>query len=208
MSFPLSSPLVIATHNQGKLKEISALLAPLEVACISAGSLGLAEPMEDGVTFEENARIKSEAAATASGHAALADDSGLAVEALDGAPGIYSARWAGESKDFSLAMEKLENELRARGVTPEGAAAHFVCALALSAPKQKTLVFTGTIHGRLTFPPRGQKGFGYDPVFIPNGYDMTFAEMEPNAKHAISHRAVAFSKLLAHYGKKPEESAA
>lgn len=199
MSLLPSSTIVIATHNNGKLKEIAALLKPLGLNCVSAGSLGLPEPVEDGLTFEDNACIKAEAAAVASGHAALADDSGLAVEALDGAPGIYSARWAGESKDFHLAMRKLEEEIKKQGETPEGAKAHFVCALALAIPNEKTLTFTGTVHGTLTFPPRGEKGFGYDPVFVPMGYETTFAEMEPDAKHAISHRANAFRKLLSHF---------
>ncbi len=197
MKFSLTSPLVIATHNPGKLKEIAALLSSLPVTCVSAGSLGLAEPEENGSTFEANAKIKSLAAATASGHMALADDSGLSVEGLDGAPGIYSARWAGPDKNFALAMRRVEDELRSRGIDPEGARAHFVCALALSQPDGVTQIFTGTVHGMLSFPPRGDKGFGYDPIFIPGGHDVTFAQMEPDAKHAISHRADAFALLLA-----------
>lgn len=200
MSLSLSSPLVIATHNSGKLKEIADLLAPLGLECISAGSLGLAEPEETGLTYEENAAIKSLAAAHASGHSALADDSGLSVEALDGAPGIYSARWAGAAKDFTLAMQRVHEELAAQGITPEGAKARFVCALALSSPQGETLTFTGTVEGTLTFPPRGDKGFGYDPIFIAQAYRVTFAEMEPAAKHAISHRADAFAKLLRYFG--------
>lgn len=205
----LASPLVIATHNPGKLKEIAELLAPIHLECVSAGSLGLAEPEETGLTFEANAAIKSEAAAKASGHYALADDSGLSVDALDGAPGIYSARWAGESKDFALAMQKVEAELKAKGISPEGAKAQFVCALALSSPEGHTLTFTGTVEGTLTFPPRGSKGFGYDPIFVPAGYTITFAEMEPEAKHAISHRAQAFRQLLAYFeNKEPHQCTA
>lgn len=198
MSLRLTSPLVIATHNQGKLKEISDLLTPLGLECISAGSLGLSEPEEDGATFEANALIKAKAAAAASGHLALADDSGLAVDALDGAPGIYSARWAGAAKDFILAMKKVEEALEKEDVVPEGAMARFVCALALCAPDGSHRCFTGTVEGCLTFPPRGDKGFGYDPIFIPEGYGVTFAQMKPPEKHAISHRARAFAKLLAY----------
>lgn len=199
MSFRLTSPLVIATHNQGKLKEISELLAPLGMECISVGSLGLPEPEEDGATFEANAFIKAKAAASASGHLALADDSGLAVDALDGAPGIYSARWAGENKDFMLAMNKVKEEIEKKGVEPEGSTARFVCALALCTPEGESRCFTGTVEGRLTFPPRGDKGFGYDPIFIAHGHSVTFAQMEPAEKHAISHRARAFEKLLTHF---------
>ncbi len=200
MSLSLSSPLIIATHNSGKLKEIADLLAPLGLTCISAGSLGLAEPEETGLTYEANAAIKSVAAARASGHLALADDSGLSIEALDGAPGIYSARWAGETKDFRVAMQRVEKELAARRVNPQGARARFVCALALSSPEGDTITFTGTVEGTLTFPPRGNKGFGYDPIFIAQHHAITFAEMEPAAKHAISHRAEAFAKLLHYFG--------
>lgn len=207
MSLSLSSPLVIATHNSGKLKEIADLLRPLGLECISAGSLGLPEPEETGLTYEENAAIKSVAAARVSGHNALADDSGLSVEALDGAPGIYSARWAGAAKDFTLAMQRVREELVARGITPEGVKARFVCALALSSPQGDTVTFTGTVEGTLTFPPRGDKGFGYDPIFIAHPHRMTFAEMEPAAKHAISHRADAFAKLL-QYVDHPEAKAA
>lgn len=199
MSFQLTSPLVIATHNQGKLKEISELLASLGLTCISAGSLGLPEPEEDGATFEANALIKAKAAATVSGHLALADDSGLSVDALDGAPGIYSARWAGENKDFSLAMKKVEEELRGKNVEPEGTTARFVCTLSLCTPEGENRCFTGTVEGRLTFPPRGDKGFGYDPIFIADGHSVTFAQMEPAEKQAVSHRARAFAKLLSHF---------
>lgn len=202
MTPAFTSPLVIATHNPGKLREIADLLAPLGVSCLSAGNLGLAEPEENGASFEANARIKALAAATVSGHMALADDSGLCVEGLEGAPGIYSARWAGEEKNFSLAMRRVEQALTERDIPPEGAPAFFVCSLALASPEGQTQLFTGTVHGTLTFPPRGDKGFGYDPIFIANGYPVTFAEMEPEAKHAISHRADAFAKLCTYLGQR------
>jgi XTP/dITP diphosphohydrolase len=192
------SPLVIATHNEGKAREIGELLAPLNMKVLSAASLGLPEPEETGATFAENAILKSVAAAGASHHAALADDSGLCVEGLDGAPGVYSARWAGPKKDFSLAMERIRTELTAKNITPEGAPAYFICVLSLTSPEGETRTFEGRVEGTLTFPPRGSKGFGYDPIFIPKGYKETFAEMEPAAKHAMSHRARAFAAFTAH----------
>ncbi len=185
--------LVIASHNPGKLREIADLVRPYGVDVVSAGELGLPEPEETGTTFADNARLKALAAATGAGLLALADDSGLAVHALDGAPGIYSARWAGPDKDFRVAMERVERELG-------GAAdrsAHFVCALALAWPDGHLETFEGTVHGTLVWPPRGGRGFGYDPVFVPDGHDLTFGEMEPEAKHAMSHRADAFRKLVA-----------
>ena len=189
--------LVVASHNQGKVREISALLAPLGFKVVSAAELDLPEPEETEVTFEGNARLKAEAAMTASGLAALSDDSGLCVDALDGAPGIYSARWAGPSKDFAIAMRKVEDELIAAGATtPAARSAHFVCALCLSVPGRPSEVFTGKVHGEMLWPPRGGHGFGYDPVFRPNGHDITFGEMDPDAKHAMSHRALAFAQLV------------
>lgn len=195
MKLARGSRLVIASHNGGKLREIAALLAPFALDIVGAGALGLPEPEETGATFVDNALLKARAAALASGAVALADDSGLAVAALDGAPGIYSARWAGESKDFSAAMARVERELAARKASDRGA--KFVCALALAAPDGESAVFEGEVRGRLVFPPRGTKGFGYDPIFVAQGMSETFGEIEPSLKHAISHRAQAFEKLMA-----------
>lgn len=198
-----SGSLVIATHNTGKLREIAALLEPHGVTCISAGSLGLPEPAETGSTFAENALIKARAAAQASGLVALADDSGLAVDALDGRPGVYTADWAerqwfeGEpGRDWYMAMGKVEGLLQQLGPTTDRSAA-FHCVLALAWPDGETAVYDGRCPGSLTWPPRGTMGFGYDPVFIPQGRELTFAEIEPDEKHAISHRADAFAKLVA-----------
>ena len=189
--------IVIASHNPGKVREIGDLLRPLGLSVVSAGELGLPEPEETGKTFEENAIIKARAAAEGSGLPALADDSGLCVEALKGAPGIYSARWGGPQKDFGMAMRRVHEELEKAGAhTREERAAHFTCALALAWPDGEVETFTGHVHGHITWPPRGDKGFGYDPVFVPHGHDITFAEMEPEKKHAMSHRARAFEKLL------------
>lgn len=188
--------LVIASHNKGKLREIETLVAPLSVEVFSAAELDLPEPEETGDSFEANAAIKSESAAILSGKPSLADDSGLVVPALGGDPGIYSARWAGADKDFGYAMQRVHDELVAAGENPQGAEAHFVCVLALSAPRQETLFFRGEVHGTLTFPPRGLHGFGYDPIFIPENQSLTFGEMEADAKHAISHRARAFALFL------------
>lgn len=187
--------LVVATHNPGKLKELRALFAPFTADLVSAGALGLPEPEETGTTFIANAELKARAAAIASGAPAIADDSGLCVAALGGDPGIYSARWAGEAKDFSVAMARIEAELKARDLT--GSAAHFVCALTLAFPDGHAESFEGRIDGDLVFPPRGTRGFGYDPIFRPQGFDITFAEMDPEAKHAMSHRARAFAQLIA-----------
>jgi XTP/dITP diphosphohydrolase len=186
--------LVIASHNPGKIKEIKSLLEPYGVQVAGAAELHLPEPEETGRSFAENARIKAETAASHSGEPALADDSGLCVAALDGAPGIYSARWAGPGKDFRAAMARVESELKAKGT--RDMRAWFVCALALAAPGQETEIFEGHVFGTLTFPPRGNKGFGYDPIFVPEGYRQTFGEMDPDAKHAMSHRAKAFAKLV------------
>jgi XTP/dITP diphosphohydrolase len=198
-----SGTLVIATHNAGKLKEIGALLEPYGVKCISAGSLGLPEPAETGTTFVQNALIKARAAAEASGLAALADDSGLSVAALDGRPGVYTADWAERQwfegdpgRDWYMAMGKVEGLLQAKG--PEiPRDAWFSCVLALAWPDGDTEVYEGRADGTLTWPPRGTMGFGYDPVFVPQGRDMTFAELDPEEKHRISHRADAFAKLVA-----------
>lgn len=186
--------LVIATHNPGKVPEIAALFAPYGVReFLTCADLGLPEPVEDGDTFIANAEIKSRAAARESGRIAIADDSGLVVPALGGAPGIYSARWAGPQKDFRIAMARVENEMRGQADNR----AHFVSALSLCWPDGHCETVEGYVHGHLTFPPRGSRGFGYDPIFIPQGHAMTFAEMEPAHKHAMSHRADAFRKLLA-----------
>ena len=186
--------LVIASHNPGKVREIKALLGPHGIQPISAGSLGLAEPEETGRTFAANAELKAHASAKGSGHAALADDSGLWVEALDGAPGIYSARWAGPGKDFRVAMNRIHDELRHKGLTTS--VAKFVCALCIALPSGESQTFEGEVHGHLTFPPRGDHGFGYDPIFVADGMEETCAEIDPAKKHAISHRAKAFEKLL------------
>ena len=184
--------LVIASHNAGKVREIAELLAPYGVDVVSAGALGLPEPEETETSFAGNAELKARAAATASGLPALADDSGLCVAGLEGAPGIYSARWAGPAKDFGVAMERIRRELDGN---PDRRA-HFVCALAVAWPDGELLAVEGTVHGSLTFPPRGHRGFGYDPIFVPEGHRQTFGEMDPAAKHAISHRAQAFARLV------------
>ena len=194
MRLPRGSQLVVASHNPGKVREIKALLGPHGIEPLSAGALGLPEPEETGLTFAANAEIKAHASAEASGHAALADDSGLCVAALDGAPGIYSARWAGPTKDFRIAMTRIHDELRHKGLATS--AAKFVCALCVALPSGESQTFEGEVHGRLTFPPRGDHGFGYDPIFIADGMDQTFAEIDPAKKHAMSHRAKAFEKLL------------
>ncbi|MEQ8652810.1 MAG: RdgB/HAM1 family non-canonical purine NTP pyrophosphatase [Kiloniellales bacterium] len=185
--------LVLASHNPGKLREIAALLQPFGTEVTSAGALGLPEPEETGDTFAENALIKAHASAQGSAEVALSDDSGLCVEALGGAPGVLSARWAGPEKDFSLAMRKVEEAL---GENADRRAS-FVCALALAWPDGSEAVFEGRVDGRLVFPPRGSRGFGYDPIFLAEGEELTFGEMEPAAKHAMSHRARAFAKLVA-----------
>jgi XTP/dITP diphosphohydrolase len=192
------STIVVASHNPGKAREIHALLAPFGFVVKSATELNLPEPEETGATFGENAALKARAAAGASGFVALADDSGLAVAALDGAPGIYSARWAGPSKEFGPAMDRVARELKERDAADRSA--KFVCALALADPHGETEIFEGEIQGHLEFPPRGTKGFGYDPIFVPEGLNRTFAEIDPDEKHAVSHRARAFKKLLAAIG--------
>ena len=199
----ITGKLVIATHNPGKLAELRELLAPYGVEAISAGDLGLGEPEETGDTFQANARIKAQAAAAAAQLPAFADDSGLAVDALDGAPGIYSARWAGEGKDFLAAMTQIERLLQERGAkTPELRTAHFVSALCVAWPDGHLEEVEGRADGTLVWPPRGTAGFGYDPVFLPDGHGRTFGEMTSIEKHGLpplglglSHRARAFMKL-------------
>ena len=183
--------LVIASHNPGKVEEIAALLAPFRINAVAARELGIPEPEETGATFEANAALKARAAAEASGLPALADDSGLVVPALGGAPGIYSARWAGEAKDFRVAMERVHRELGDKERT-----ALFVAILALASPNGDAELFRGEVEGSLVWPPRGDRGFGYDPMFVPAGGSLTFGEMDPTEKHKISHRARAFAKLV------------
>jgi len=192
--------LVIATHNAGKAREIADLLRPVPALerFYTASDLGLDEPEETGVTFQENAELKARAAATATGKPSLADDSGLSVYALGGEPGIYSARWAQRedgTRDFDYAMEVVRGAL---GDSQDRRAA-FICVLALAWPDGYVQSFEGRVEGELAFPARGEKGFGYDPIFIPAGYTMTFAEMEPAEKHAISHRADAFAQFMAYF---------
>jgi len=199
----ITGRLVIATHNKGKLAEMRELLGRHGVEAVSASELNLPEPEETGMTFAANARIKAEAAANASGLPSFADDSGLVVDALDGAPGIYSARWAGETKDFRHAMEKVEGMLRERDAfKSEQRKAHFVSVLCVAWPDGHVEEFEGKVDGRLVWPPRGDQGFGYDPMFLPHGFDLTFGEMTSDQKHGLppkgqglSHRARAFLKL-------------
>ena len=198
MAASIGSKLVIASHNPGKVAEIAELLRPLRLEAISAGELRLPEPDETGSTFAENALIKAKAAASSSGRPALADDSGLEVLTLDREPGVYSARWAGPAKDFSRAMRNVEEKLAARGAfEPAQRRAEFVCVLSLCLPDaSRHHEFEGRVSGRLVWPPRGHKGFGYDPMFQPDGHEVTFGEMDPDQKHAMSHRARAFRRLL------------
>jgi XTP/dITP diphosphohydrolase len=185
--------LVVASHNPGKVREIGDLLRPFGFKAVSAGELGLPEPEETGTTFPENAELKARAAALAARLPALADDSGLVVPAVGGAPGVYSARWAGPEKDFRVAMERVQREL---GGSPDRRAC-FICALAMAWPDGHVESFEGRVDGTLVWPPRGSRGFGYDPMFLPEGGTLTFGEMEPDAKHQISHRARAFAQLTA-----------
>lgn len=190
--------LVFATHNDGKLREMGELAAPFGLTVTSAGALGLAEPEETGTTFEANAILKAEAAAAAANLPALADDSGLVVDALDGAPGIYSARWAGPDKDFATAMAKIEEALaEADASDPAQRTARFVAVLALAFPGGPVETFRGEVEGHLVWPPRGENGFGYDPMFVPEGYERTFGEMRADEKHRLSHRARAFAAFAA-----------
>ena len=187
--------LVVASHNAGKVREINELISSFGMSAISAGELGLGEPEETEKTFTGNAILKAKAASEASGLPALADDSGLEVAALGGAPGIYSARWAGEERDFKAAMRRVEAGLDEVGA--EDFSARFVCALALAWPDGHVEVFEGEVRGALVFPPRGDRGFGYDPIFLAEGETETFGEIAPEKKHAMSHRADAFRKLVA-----------
>ena len=184
--------LVIASHNAGKVREIGELLAPHGAKVVSAGELGLAEPEETGASFVANAELKARAAAMSAHLPALADDSGLAVDALGGDPGIFSARWAGPTKDFTQAMSLVHRKMG--GSAERGG--RFICALALAWPDGHCETFEGVVEGEMVWPPRGENGFGYDPIFQPRGYSITFGEMSPEAKHAISHRADAFRKLV------------
>lgn len=184
--------IVVASHNSGKIREISDLLRPFKVDVLAAAGLGLEEPEETGTTFLENAVLKAEASAAAAALPALADDSGLVVEALDGAPGVFSARWAGPNRNFIRAMKRLIDELGERD-----RAAYFVSALVLAWPDGHNECFEGKVFGQLVWPMRGHHGFGYDPIFMAEGEQQTFGEMEPEKKHRISHRAVAFRKLVA-----------
>lgn len=195
--------LVIATHNAGKLKEISALLEPYGLSCISAGSLGLPEPPETGRTFTENALIKARAAAESTGLPALADNSGICVAALDGRPGVWTADWAQRQwfegppgRDWYMAMGKIEGMLVERGPDVDRSC-WFACVLAIAWPDGEQAVYEGRVDGTLTWPPRGAMGFGYDPVFVPRGDSRTFAEFDPEEKHRVSHRADAFARLVA-----------
>jgi XTP/dITP diphosphohydrolase len=200
---PIAGRLVIATHNPGKLREMRELLSPHGIATVSAVELGLGEPAETGTSFRENARIKATAAAAAAGVAAFADDSGLVVDALDGAPGIHSARWAGADRDFARAMGEVDRQLRSRGaLTPASRTAHFISVLCVVWPDGQVEEFEGRVDGVVVWPPRGDRGFGYDPMFLPDGYDRTFGEMSAAEKHGLppyglglSHRARAFVKL-------------
>ena len=186
--------LVLATHNQGKLREIKELLADRQIKVLSSAALGLDEPEETETSFTGNARLKARAAAQATSLPALADDSGLVVEALNGDPGIYSARWAGPEKDFAMAMQLVEQKLAESG--SDDRRAHFICSLSLVWPEGFDVTVEGRVDGTLVWPPRGSNGFGYDPMFIADGYDQTFGEMDPALKHAIGHRADAFDQLL------------
>jgi len=189
--------LVVASHNPGKIREIADLVEPYGLEVVSAADLALPEPEETETTFAGNARLKAVTAARASGLPALSDDSGLEVEALGGQPGVYSARWAGPEKDFNVAMKRLADELSAAGAWKEpGPRANFTCALCLAWPDGEAHIFEGKVFGRLVWPPRGDRGFGYDPMFLPDGETLTFGEMDPADKHAISHRARAFALFV------------
>ena len=189
--------LVIASHNKGKVREIGELLAPFSMQVVSASEMNIDEPEETGKTFAENAILKAENTSAKTGFAALADDSGLAIPALDGAPGIYSARWAGADKNFDMSFDRIKKELSEKNIkNPNGVEAYFICCLCLSIPNSEPQIFEGRVDGTLIFPPCGEHGFGYDPIFIPSGYDITFAQMEAKEKHLISHRARAFEKFI------------
>lgn len=187
--------IVIASHNAGKVRELGELFEPYRITCVSAGSLNLPEPEETGDTFEANALLKAHASATGSGMMALSDDSGLEVEALGGDPGIHSARWAGPGRDFGHAMRKVHEALEATGGAYSRA--NFICALALAAPNGDEAVFSGRVYGHIQWPPRGERGFGYDPIFVPEGHSETFGEMDPVLKNELSHRMRAFEQMMA-----------
>jgi XTP/dITP diphosphohydrolase len=189
--------LVIASHNKGKIREIGALLAPFGIEVVSSAELGLIEPEETEDTFAGNARIKAHAAASATGLPALSDDSGIEVDALDGAPGVYTADWADtpDGRDFKMAMTKVWTLLEDKSA-PEPRTARFCCTLCLAWPDGTDEVFAGTVSGRIVWPMRGEEGFGFDPIFQPDGEAETFGEMDPNRKHAMSHRADAFAKMI------------
>jgi XTP/dITP diphosphohydrolase len=194
--------LVIATHNKGKLAEFGDLLGPHGIDLVSAGALGLPEPEENGTLYAENAALKARAATTATGLPAISDDSGLAIDALDGAPGLFTADWAGNPRDFGAAMDRVDRELALRGVATVGARAHFVSALCVTWPDGDEAIFEGRVFGTLAWPPRGSAGFGYDPMFLPDGHARTFGEMTATEKHGLppegqglSHRARAFIRL-------------
>ena len=190
--------LVVASHNPGKVREIADLLRPHGIEVVSAKELDLPEPEETGSTFSENAELKARAAASRSGLPALADDSGLEVHVLGGEPGIYSARWAGEEKDFEVAMGRVEVAMSEKDArAPDKRGANFTCALSLAMPDGSCETFVGKVDGTMVWPPRGKNGFGYDPVFLPEGGELTFGEMKPQDKHAISHRAKAFDQFIA-----------
>lgn len=203
ISLSAGDQLVIASHNPGKVAEIEALIRPFGIEIVAASALGLDEPEETGSTFEENAAIKAVAAAARSGLVALADDSGLAVDALDGDPGIYSARWAGPDKDFDRAMRLVEEQLQnENATTPVDRRARFVTVLCLATPDGRTRLWRGEIEGVIVWPPRGDQGFGYDPIFKPDGHERTFGEMSADEKHGwrppsdpLSHRARAFARF-------------
>ena len=189
--------LVLASHNQGKIREFRDLLAPYQIQIVPAGDLGLPEPEETGATFAENARIKALASAVAAKLPALSDDSGIEVAALGGAPGVISARWAGPTKEFNMAMARIERELQEKGANkPNQRRANFTAALCLAWPDGETQVFEGKVFGTIVYPPRGTRGFGYDPMFLADGETETFGEMDPSKKHAISHRARAFKLFI------------
>ncbi len=203
-----SNKLIIASHNQGKINEIRDLLGPLGLELISAANLDLPEPEETAGTFSGNARLKAEAATFSTGLPAFADDSGLVVDALNGKPGIFSARWAGDNKDFAMAMAKINSALCEMDLEHKihaSRSASFFCALALAWPDNTTEIFEGSISGTLCWPPRGGNGFGYDPMFIPSGYDETFGEFDQKVKHSISHRAQAFAKFLSYVQNEHDE---
>ena len=183
--------IIIASHNKGKVEEINLLLKPLKLEAIAISNYSKIEPLENGLTFEENALIKAYYANKITGLNSLSDDSGLCIEALNGSPGIYSSRWAGKDKNFTKAMKKIETKL----INNKNTKAYFICSLALVTKNKESFCFTGKINGRLRFPPRGSNGFGYDPIFIPENYKKSFGEMRPSEKDKISHRTIAFNKF-------------